>query len=205
VAPPVQRRSREKLERILAAAERLLEERVFEGVSMADLAREAGVSVGLVYTRFQNKEALLPALLQRHHGAVEGRLRALFATLGSRRRLRSRIQALAEFAVDYHRRHRGLLRALAIHARSNPGSIPARVFAEREAQYREVARALVADGAEVARRDKVRSAEFALRTINAVCREQILFEDSTLAPDEDAELRGELERMTHAYLTNRES
>ena len=59
-ATPVQPRAFRTLERILAATEELLEERLFEQVAIADIAERAGVSVGTIYTRFADKSALLP-------------------------------------------------------------------------------------------------------------------------------------------------
>ena len=54
-----QARSRATRARILAAAESLVGEHPYPGVSLADIARRAGVSVGAVYARFPSKEAIL--------------------------------------------------------------------------------------------------------------------------------------------------
>ena len=93
---PRQRRSALTQERLLDALEALLDERVFEQISIQDIAAAAGVAVGTVYRRFRNKEALLPALyrrLDRHyddwaqtvwngHDAADGEdLRALLLRL----------------------------------------------------------------------------------------------------------------------------
>lgn len=48
---------------ILAAAREAFAQRGFEGTSIADIARRAGVSDGLVYRYFQNKRDLLNAVL----------------------------------------------------------------------------------------------------------------------------------------------
>ena len=50
-------------ERFLAAALTLLEEKTFEALSVADLAREAGRSVGAFYQRFGSKDDFLTVLL----------------------------------------------------------------------------------------------------------------------------------------------
>ena len=59
---PKQKRSKEKLERIIQAAFVVTSKVGFESVTLADIAREAGVGVSTVYTRFKSKDALLEEL-----------------------------------------------------------------------------------------------------------------------------------------------
>jgi AcrR family transcriptional regulator len=83
VRPPKQRRSQESLERVVEASMRLLEENGFEGFTVQDVSRRAGVSVGAIYSRFGSKESLLRAVhaeamvaMAREHqnvAAVDGR------------------------------------------------------------------------------------------------------------------------------------
>jgi AcrR family transcriptional regulator len=60
---PRQGRSRLTAERFLAAAFKLLETNTFAALSIADLAREAGRSVGAFYQRFGSKDDFLAVLL----------------------------------------------------------------------------------------------------------------------------------------------
>ena len=60
---PSQDRSRLTAERFLEAAFRLLESKTFDELSVADLAREAGRSVGAFYQRFGSKDDFLAVLL----------------------------------------------------------------------------------------------------------------------------------------------
>jgi AcrR family transcriptional regulator len=62
IRPPQQRRSRESLERVLKAGERVLAEKGYEGFTIAEVSRKAKVSVGSVYGRFDSKEALIRAI-----------------------------------------------------------------------------------------------------------------------------------------------
>jgi AcrR family transcriptional regulator len=57
--PPQQRRSRESLERVLRAGEELLSASGYDGFTIAEVSRSAKVSVGSVYGRFENKDALV--------------------------------------------------------------------------------------------------------------------------------------------------
>ena len=56
---PRQARTHRVLERIVGATRELLQEGQFDSVTVADIARRAGVSVGTVYQRFASKEHLL--------------------------------------------------------------------------------------------------------------------------------------------------
>ncbi|WP_377268537.1 TetR/AcrR family transcriptional regulator [Peterkaempfera sp. SMS 1(5)a] len=59
---PQQQRSREKVARILAATGRLLEEHPYDEIGTRLIAAEAGVSVGILYRFFPDKEAIVAAL-----------------------------------------------------------------------------------------------------------------------------------------------
>ena len=60
---PRQLRSIDALQRIADAGRRLLAERDFEDVSVADIAAAAGISVGAFYLRFRSKEHLVAFLI----------------------------------------------------------------------------------------------------------------------------------------------
>jgi AcrR family transcriptional regulator len=76
--PSQQERSRASLQRVLAAAERVLIEGGLEKFTTARVAEEAGVSVTMVYRRFAGKKELLAAvqadLQDRINVAVAGAL-----------------------------------------------------------------------------------------------------------------------------------
>lgn len=61
---PHQARSQKKLEDIVAAAEKLIARKGFAAASIPEIAREAGCSVGLIYTRFRDKDDLLRYLIE---------------------------------------------------------------------------------------------------------------------------------------------
>jgi len=65
VAAPKQARSEQTLYRILDAAEALIQEKGLADVSIPDIVRRAGSSVGGFYARFKTKHELLRALEER--------------------------------------------------------------------------------------------------------------------------------------------
>ncbi|MEL7032852.1 MAG: TetR/AcrR family transcriptional regulator [Pseudomonadota bacterium] len=88
---PKQDRAIRTREKLMSALERLLRVQEFENISVQDIAREAGVAVGSVYSHFKDKTAFLEALLAFWRAQVESQLdiaeaqdtRAAFAAMGS--------------------------------------------------------------------------------------------------------------------------
>lgn len=63
--PVVQERGRQTVERLLDAAEQMLDYVGLEGATVPAIAAGAGVSVGTVYKRFPDKDAVLRAVYER--------------------------------------------------------------------------------------------------------------------------------------------
>src|SRR5436190_9706119 len=68
--PPLQNRSRESLERVLDAGQRLLEEKGWDGFTVQEVSRRAKVSIGSIYARAPSKEALILAVYDRAVGRI---------------------------------------------------------------------------------------------------------------------------------------
>src|SRR6185295_6827544 len=77
VSGPKQARSERTLQRLLDAAEALIKEKGHGAVSIPEIARRAGSSVGGFYARFRDKNELLRALEERHFIELLQRVEAL--------------------------------------------------------------------------------------------------------------------------------
>jgi len=66
VRAPQQERSRDTLRRMFDAAERLMAERSFEKITVQQIVKEAGTTIGAFYTRFKDKDALLESMHAEH-------------------------------------------------------------------------------------------------------------------------------------------
>ncbi|MHB9859052.1 TetR/AcrR family transcriptional regulator [Streptomyces sp. YIM S03343] len=82
--PPQQKRSRAAMERILHAAQTLIAERGTGGLTIADVAERAGVSVGTIYSRFSGKEALIAATQERWLHQITAFQQAQYAAAAAR-------------------------------------------------------------------------------------------------------------------------
>jgi AcrR family transcriptional regulator len=78
---PVQRRSRERVERILRAAEQLVVSRGVEALSTREVALRADVPVATLYQYFADRDAIISALIQRHVESMDKRIAAALGSL----------------------------------------------------------------------------------------------------------------------------
>ena len=119
--PPQQTRSQETLDRILDAAERVLEEKSFTEATLAEIMERAGVTVGAFYRRFPDKDALLHLLDERFFREMQERADELLDPahwLGA-----SVAEIVSEFsrtAVEVYRAKRGVARSVFLRARVDP-------------------------------------------------------------------------------------
>lgn len=90
---PVRERERE----IVASVRGIFAEKGFDGASMQDLARAAGMSAGNFYRYFPSKAALIEAMIRAHLSEVEGQFAVVVAAphpiSALRNALKMRIQA----------------------------------------------------------------------------------------------------------------
>src|SRR5947209_9376885 len=118
--PAKQARSRLTLHRLLSATEALLEHGGLEAATVPEIARTAGVSVGVVYRRFAGKDELLRAVYERFFSIYGEQNRA---RLQSMAQLDLPVAALARAIIvgmtQGHMQRGGLLRALIRYARTH--------------------------------------------------------------------------------------
>jgi AcrR family transcriptional regulator len=101
---PVQRRSRERVERILEAAERLVVGAGVEGLTTRAVAERADVPVATLYQYFADREAIIRALIERHVSSMDARIAAALSTL-DKYSVRSIVETtIAAYRADYRRR-----------------------------------------------------------------------------------------------------
>jgi AcrR family transcriptional regulator len=80
-------RTQAQRERILAAAQTCFVERGFHAASMATIAKTAGMSPGLIYRYFENKNAIILAIIEQQLTIARKRIRQLQSSENLSRRI----------------------------------------------------------------------------------------------------------------------
>ncbi|NHK29016.1 TetR/AcrR family transcriptional regulator [Parvularcula flava] len=200
-------RTREKL---VKALETLLRERNFDGIAVSEIAAEAGVAVGSVYSHFRNKEAFMEALLDEREVRLKERLvqvdpvqsRQVLAELGS---LRAAIDMVVETAFEQVRADAPLIRATHNYSALHGG--------ERKKQWVALERqgseglSILFDlyKEEIKHRNRDLAIRFFMQTINsfflAYCLDEDFAKYAGTKRLTDREITDQLAVMLHAWLT----
>jgi AcrR family transcriptional regulator len=109
--PARQARSRATRERILDAAESAFAQHGYERARISDIARLANCSVGAIYFRFRDKDALFLAIAESFATQTGNGFAALLNTSGNAEPSAAIREFVVRTAANF-RRHRGLFRAI---------------------------------------------------------------------------------------------
>ena len=121
----LQARSIQTREKLIRALETLLRYKPYEEISVADIASEAGLSVGAVYRRFENKDAFIPVVLDLY----QDRLAAFNSNPENQvsptpsTPLLDALHKITELTWRFMEAEGHLMRAAFIHARTRPDLI----------------------------------------------------------------------------------
>lgn len=203
IRAPQQARSRDKLDRILVAAEALLDEKHFDEVTVAQIAKRARVSVGLFYTRFDDKDALLSALYEKHLLELhDTTAKMLDPERWSGVSVTEFIEAFVAFMVRFHRKHRGLLRALVLRHHAHPGQRYEDPSERTKTTIARVGRFLATRANEIGHPDARLAGSLGFLFVLGALREKILFSDGVASAlrISDKRLGKELTSAFLAYL-----
>lgn len=202
VNAPQQARSQRTLEKLLDAAERIMLARGLDAVTVPEVVREAGSSVGSFYARFPDKRALLETL---HERACAQTITNADVLLAPERwadaSLETLVHAGVVFAVQVFGSRRNIMNAFAQAFAGDQG------FAARRARTALIVSARLAEVVRakrdaIAHPDPERAIAMALRVVTATLEQRNAFAVSGLSDVDvsDEVLVVELERLVRAYL-----
>jgi len=206
--PARQERSQATTEQLLHAAETLLREGGADAATLRAIADRAGVSLGIVYRRFRDKDAVLRAVYTRFfEQAAASNAQALEAGVARLRQatIAQIASALVSGIAQSYRTQRPLVRGLILYARTHPDAdFRKRAAALNANAYQGVQRLFEAQAVHVPARRRENAVAFAISAVAATLQERILFADSTAKPElSHAELVAEATTMMTEYLRNR--
>jgi AcrR family transcriptional regulator len=204
---PQQERSARSLERMLDAAEKLLERKHFEEISIAEISAAAGTSVGNFYGRFASKEVLLEALHERYEADRSEAWQAFFADAALKRmKLKARIRALMAAIIKQFRARAGVFRTFVLRQWRAGPKIDQRSRQSLDQLYDNAMGLLLGCRSEISVDDPKRAVRVALSAALALCRETIVLRHRSMPGSldlSDEALADELTRMMYGYLSGR--
>jgi AcrR family transcriptional regulator len=199
---PQQPRSQETLERLCEAALRLLNEKSYEQITVEEIAKKAGSSVGGFYGRFADKQALFDYLYDRY----ESELRATVDDLLEQNRwqgvsLEARFRALAELGMSVFQERKGFFRDLFMrtHSQRTPERLAQTV--ERGKLIDRVRNLLMECTDEMTHPEPAMAVRIGFFSMMIAIQEKVLFADSAHSSILDVSNEQFLEELTLAFLT----
>ncbi|MBD9636954.1 TetR family transcriptional regulator [Ensifer sp. ENS07] len=97
---PSQKRSRERVEQILACATALIQEKGSDAMRMSEVAEKAGISIGSLYQYFPDKAAIVRTLAERYNAVCNECIAAELAKVTSIAELRDAFSLLFDIYYD---------------------------------------------------------------------------------------------------------
>lgn len=181
-------------------------DRPFEQISVAEIAREAGVSVGGVYRRFASKDALIPVLFELYKTRLGEFEREIIARAEAEppAGLHATLQQAMRTAWSQVEAHGHLLRAVYLYARIRPDLV-GEGWDDLVERSRASVRALLSEFSdEITLKDQEAGVEALTYFLNTILIEQGLFADigprlgEVLAGER---LAAEMADFAYGYLT----
>jgi AcrR family transcriptional regulator len=202
VRPPRQTRSQETLERLLDSAEEVFSERGFEAATVAEIVRRAKSSVGAMYARFTDKDALLSCLHERFcEEAIATSDVALDVERWRGATIADIFAQVFPFLVEVYQQKSGLIRAFIIRASSD-----AEFTESGMSLYRHIAeqltKLLLARREQIAHPNPALAVDFGLRLVFDMLDQSALFLGTlrTVKPLSSQQIAQELVRVFVSYL-----
>jgi AcrR family transcriptional regulator len=193
--PPIQRRSTERVERILEAAQRVLDREGAEALSTVRVAEEAGVSIGSLYHWYPDKEAIAEALALRYWDELADLIEGV-ADATERGGVEAPIERTLEVLAAGFRARPGFLALWFGGLRTEGVRDATRPVRQRAAVAIERLLVVIAPGSDPALRARVAN-------VLTVIGDGLLREAFRLDPDGQPELLAEGAIALHSYATTR--
>jgi AcrR family transcriptional regulator len=199
---PQQARSRATLARLLAAAEQLLDEGGLDAATVPAIAERAGVSVGVIYRRFPDKDNLLRAVFERFfERARENNLGALRLIARVQMPLPVLMRKLIHGTIEGQRRMRHILRALIRFGRTHRDQSFRRAAMEMNREtMKALSVVLMSMSSEMSHPNPQQGIEFAMLTLSAVLYATIIEEEPLYTLSDPGAIEEELVRTVFSYL-----
>lgn len=179
VIAPQQARSSRALNRMLDATEKLLLDAHFDDIAIADIAREANMSVGNFYTRFSGKDALLSVLHERYERERADELNAVLQDLQGLP-LQEKVDKTISAIVALFSKRRGVLRSFIMVAWRRPEALSSASKNRLGSLYEQLCRLFLESREEITHADPETAVNFIVNAALSICREKLVLRPADL-------------------------
>ena len=206
---PQQARGLASMNRMLEATQELLEEVHFDDLTVQDVVRRAGTSIGSFYSRFRSKDGLLECLRERYESERREAVEALLADPARRgRAIGERVGALLACIARHDRERRGLFRTLRLRQLLGHDRMDEEALEEHEAMCRACYGFLLERREEIGHPDPETAVPVAFVSALLALEQKLFFGHTALArqlPEEEGRLLEELRRQVLGHLLARDA
>ncbi len=180
---PIQSRSQQTLERILASSTELIAEQSYEDLTIADIASRASISVGGFYARFKNKEALFRTLRDRLSAETQQRITQAQARNWDSASLQGLVTLVVAGNAELYEKYRGVLRITHLKSRGLIDSDQdTAISAYNSKLVSSMETLFLAKREEIQHRQPRPAIRIAIACMASMLREAIVFGDTSLYP-----------------------
>jgi AcrR family transcriptional regulator len=199
---PKQERSRHTMHRLLSATEALLEHGGLEAATVPAIAKAAGLSVGVVYRRFPDKDMLLREVYLRFFETTIAQNRVQIQIAGEKELSLERLaRGMIRGIAQGFRRRRGLLRALNQYAETHPDpEFRRKAKLLNRATMHSVAALMLSHRDKIKHPDPEMAIEFGLLAVIAVLHLAVLEDEGVGGLRMPDKLEEELVRLFFRYI-----
>jgi len=140
IKEPAQDRSLITQERILDAFEAMLKDHFLDDITVRQIAKQAGITPGALYRRFENKEALLPILYARYEKRLKKWAENIWTqeALSKHPTAENRIYHVVKQHLDFYRANTPMIKTLYLNARTSGRDIQNQNEEERKEIYEQI-------------------------------------------------------------------
>ncbi len=205
--PTFQKRSRKTRDKLVKALEKLLYKKSFEDITVAEIAKGAGVSTASIYRRFKNKDAFIPVLFEIYLTRIEEWAKKPTARVEVEKidNLKDALKAVSKAAWAQLTEQAHILKAVYIYIRLRPDLIGGD-WEKWERQSLASFKGIIQYySAEVKRKDIDKSAVMITLFFQSIFINYALFEDTGSNWDLDLkaeEFAAEVADMAYGYLVH---
>lgn len=202
IRKPTQVRSQQTLERIILSSTRLISNRSYDDVTIADITAAAEISVGAFYARFRNKGALFGMLRESLAQETQSRISDALATDWSGVGLHDLLLNIVANNAELYEKYRGVLAAIYLKTRESDSGKSDELLHYNQKIASQIETLLLLKRDELCHARPRVAIRIAIACMTSMLRDAIVFNDRSFYPKprDTATISRHVTRVVYQYL-----